>query len=432
MKSTQWTLIAPFAVSLITATSLPAKALELHTGEPSGAYFNDFCPPIKEAAAAEGVELTCKPSNGTLDNLAKVSETPADFGLAQYDLFAAKLGNDEGAANYTAIRDDIGKECLFLVTKNKLMTNYGDISSSAQYLNFTLPPANSGHAGSFDFLKNIDRDGLGKAAKVTHAASTVDAITTALADENGATLIVQFPNPDSPVFKLVAENGGHFIPVISKEILDQSRAGRKIYTAEETTVVNPKWTKQGEKLVTACTPIILFTGNGENIVDEVDRNQRQNTIGALTRINAEKLRPGEDWFTKIWNGTKAASAITVETLVDASETAKQKSSPYLQKAKEATKDAVEAAKPAYEKAKEKTKEALEAAKPTYEKAKEKTKEAMKAAEPTIEKAKEKTQSFWEQTKQWGRDMVDYFSSDETSETKPETKAEEQQPDPDRY
>ena len=381
-----------------------AQALELTSGEPSGAYFNEFCPPIAATAEENEVTLTCRTSKGTLDNLNKVAASPETFGLAQYDLFAAKL-RDGGEGTFNPVRDDIAKECLFMVTKNKLMTNYGDVASSAEYLNFTLPPANSGHAGSFKFLQSIDKDGLGKASSVSHAASTEDAITTTLADENNITLLVQFPNPDSPIFKLVTENGGKFLPVISRDILAQTSGGRKIYTAEETEVTNPKWNESGKELITACTPIILFTGKTAAITDEGNRALHQKAIIALTEANAEKLRPKKDWFSTIWNSTKDASATTVETLVEASETAKKKSSPYLKKAKEVTEDAIEAAKPAYEKAKETTKEALEAAK------------------PTLDQAKETTKSFWEKTKDWSKSVYDsasdYFNSPEKPTKTPE-------------
>ncbi len=413
MKSISATLIKPFALPLIlTAMSTPALALDIFTGEPKGAYFNDFCPPIKEAGVSNQLEFNCQSSNGTLDNIDRVAKTPSAFGLAQYDLFASIFGSANKADLYTPVRDDIGKECLFLVTKNKLMRNYGDVASSAPYLNFILPPANSGHTGSFRFLQSIDADGLGKATKITNAVSTEDAITATLADPDAVTMLVQFPNPDSPLYKLVTANGGKFIPLISKNILAQTQGGRKIYTAEETQVTNPKWNESGQKLVTACTPIILFTGKTDAITDETVKTDHQKAITTLTAMEADDLRPKKDWFSSIWNGTKAASAKTVETMIETSEKAKEQSSPYIKKAKEVTEDAIEAAKPAYEKAKEKTKEALEAAKPTYEKAKEKTKEAMEAAKPTIEKAKETTKSFWEKTKEYGQSVVDYFSSEE--------------------
>lgn len=393
------TLLTSLTTTLtLTLMTASVSALELNTGEPSGAYFKEFCPAIQTAAKEQGVELECKTSKGSINNLETVKQTPSQFGLSQYDVFSLK---DKDQQSFTPIRDDIGKECLFMVTKNKLINNMGDIASSAPYMNFILPPEKSGHSGTFKYLQKIDPTGLGKATKITHAASTEDAITSTLTSEDSVTIFVQFPNPDNKFFKLVNENGGHFIPVISREILSQSIKGRKIYSAQSTEVTNPEWHQSGKELITACTPIVLFTGKSDSITDPDTQARHTNAITVLQQIPADKLRPKEGWFSQLWTSTKAVSAKSVEGLVEATEQAKKATSPYLEKAKEVTEDALEAAKPTYEKAVDKTKEALESAKPTYDKAVDKTKEALEAAKPTYDKAKEATKSYYQQAKELG-------------------------------
>ena len=424
MKSINAALLAGLSITVgMTGFGSKARALDLYTGEKTGAYFNEFCPTIKKAAKEKNVLINCRTSQGSLENLDKIIEKPTDFGLAQYDLFSLKYASQSNQLAYTPIRDDLGKECLFLVTKNKLMKNFGDVAASAPYMNFILPPEMSGHAGSFKYLQSIDPTGLGKATKVTYAASTEDAITSALAQKDNVTLFVQFPDTDNKLFKLVNENGGHFVPVISREILAQETRGRKVYSAEETDVANPKWHESGKKVVTACTPMVLFTGKSYRITDPAAKDTHEKAITALQEMPADKLRPKKGWFSKLWTSTKAVSAKSVEGLVDATDKAKKASSPYLRKAKEMTKDAVDAAKPTYEKAKEKTKEAIEAAKPTYEKAKEKTKEALEAAKPTYEKAKEVTKDTYEKAKELGGKAVEKVGemmegTKEPVETKP--------------
>ena len=402
MKSINAAILAGLSLTVsMTGLGTKARALDLYTGEKTGAYFNEFCPTIKKAAKEKNVSLNCRTSQGSLANLDKIIETPTNFGLAQYDLFSLKYTSQSNQLAYTPIRDDLGQECLFLVTKNKLMKNFGDVVASAPYMNFILRPEFSGHAGTFKYLQSIDPAGLGKASKVTYAASTQDAITSALAREDNVTLFVQFPDANNKLFQLVNENGGHFVPVISREILSQETRGRKVYTAQETDVANPKWHKSGAKVITACTPMVLFTGKSYHITDPATKDAHEKAVTALQELPADKLRPKKGWFSKLWTSTKAVSAKSVEGLVDATDKAKKASSPYLRKAQEMTKDAVDAAKPTYEKAKEKTKEALEAAKPTYEKAKEKTIEAIEAAKPTYEKAKEVTKDTYEKAKELG-------------------------------
>jgi tetratricopeptide (TPR) repeat protein len=421
----------PMIMSTVALTA-PANALDLHTGEEQGAYHSEFCPALKTVLGEENLELDCKSSDGSLENLTKVTSRPTDFALAQYDLYAHAYTKEANQMAFKNVRDDIAKECVFMVSKNKLMSSFGDVLASAEYLNFILPPKNSGHAGTFNYIKSLSTDGLAKATKVTYAASTEDAITEALSSEDGIALFVQFPNPDNKHFKLVNENGGHFVPVLSREILADEVDGRKVYTAEETEVKTAGWTEKETKLVTACTPIVLFTGNPNRVTDETLKSIHQSAIDTFEKAPAEKLRPQEGWFSKILTNTKSLSATGVESLLVASEKASKAASPYVRNAKDAVEPYVEKAKevtepyvektkevtkPYVDAAKEQTEKAVEAAKPTYEKAKEvtkdayeatkeKTKEAMEAAKPTYEKAKEKTKEAYEATKEKTKEAIE--------------------------
>ena len=399
-----------------TSAQAADQAFDLYTGEKSGAYYNKICPAIKKEASKNGVELNCKTSAGSLDNLDKVFDKPDNFGLSQFDQFALKYSNQSNQTMYTPIHDDIGTECLFMVTKNKLISNFGDVVASAPYLNFILPPEKSGHAGTFKYLQSIDPDGLGKATKVSFAASTEDAITQTLTSKDNVTLFVQTADPKSALFSLVNKNKGHFVPVISKEVLSQVVKGTKVYRAQETEVTNPKWHKSGTKVITSCTPIMLFTGKSLKVQNPAVKKSHETAVAKLTAIPAKNLRPQQGWFSKLWNNSKALSAKGVEGLVDSAEKAKKASSPYLskaktaaepyvEKAKDVTKDVIDAAKPTYDAAKEKTKEAIEAAKPALDVAKEKTKKAIDAAKPTYEAIKEKTQEIGKKAYDQATDLV---------------------------
>src|SRR4029450_1370491 len=101
----------------------------------------------------------------------------------------------------------------------------------------------------------------GKAKTVTNAASADDAIREALSGDDTVSLFVQFADPDNTRFDLVRKLGGHLVPVVDRTILRQEVGGKKVYFAQETQVENAEWIKSGRKLVTACTPVVLFTGN---------------------------------------------------------------------------------------------------------------------------------------------------------------------------
>ena len=380
------------AAFLIIFTPLQLSAATINTGETSGAYHTKFCPALQNGMKDQKIELSCKPSFGSISNINKVEQAISEFGFSQFDIFAKKTEFEKGNMKLKLVRDDIERECLFFITKNKLFNNYGDISASAAYLNFIMPPKGSGSAATFKILQDLDTKGLGAAASVTYAANTEDAITGALSSDDNVTLIVHHPDPNSQTFKLINANGGLFIPAIAREILGAELNGSKLYRAEETPVSNPKWHKSGQKVVTACTPIVLFAGKPELISDTIEKNAHTAAINIIEQTPANKLRPVEGWFSWIWSGSKKLSAKSVEAMVDAAEKAKKATSPYVEKAKDASEPyvekAVDASKDLYDATKEKTKEAIEASKPAYEKAKEKTLDAIEASKPAVEKAKE--------------------------------------------
>lgn len=417
-KVTKALAIATITTGTITASTLSAAAYtyDLYTGENTGAYHTKYCPQIKKAAAKENIEINCKTSAGSLENLDQILDRPSNLALSQYDQFALIYKNQSNQFSFKTIHDDIGSECLFMVTKNKLINNLGDVAASAPYLNFILPPEKSGHAGTFKYLQAIDPAGLGKATKVSFANSTEDAITQTLTSEDNVTLFVQTADPKNALFNIVNKNKGHFVPVISKEVLAQEVKGRKVYKAEETSVSNPKWHKSGTKVITACTPIIFFTGKSLKVRNPSRKKAHENMVVKLTAIPVENLRPKAGWFSKLWNSSKALSAKGIEGLVNSAEKAKKASSPYLskaktaadpyiEKAKDATKDVMDAAKPTLDAAKVQTKKAIDAAKPAIDAAKEKTKEAIEAAKPTYEAVKDKTQEIGKKAYEKATDLV---------------------------
>ncbi|NJO34230.1 MAG: hypothetical protein HC869_14965 [Rhodospirillales bacterium] len=113
------------------------------------------------------------------------------------------------------------------MTRNKQITNWAELSVNAGSLRFILPPATSGSARTFQFLRTIDTEGLGRAKNITHAASSEDALSQALSAEDTASLFIEFPDPESKRFALVRKLGGHFVPVIDRTICARRSGGRR-------------------------------------------------------------------------------------------------------------------------------------------------------------------------------------------------------------
>ena len=164
---------------------------------------------------------------------------------------------------FEIIRSDDVRECVFAVTRNRNYTNFGEIAVNADRLRFILPPKASGSAKTFDYLSKIDPDGLGQARNVINATDTDEAIRMALSDENAVSFFVQFPDPSNERFRNIRELNGHLVPVIDSIILRQKIDGRTVYFAKETQISQLKWLNLGRRVVTVCTPMIVFTGATE-------------------------------------------------------------------------------------------------------------------------------------------------------------------------
>ncbi|MGE0852921.1 MAG: hypothetical protein AB7O44_25460 [Hyphomicrobiaceae bacterium] len=364
------------------ALAMPAAASQINTGGAGGAYQSNFCPVLAQQLKLAQFDYQCTTSAGTRENMERVLANPRQLGYGQLDVFALEGRNLKAEAAFNIVRQDDVRECVFAVTRNKDISNFGELAANAGRLRFILPPAASGSAATFEFLRSIDADGLGRAKAVSNANSADAAIREALSADDTVSLFVEFPDPDGERFALVGKLGGHIVPVIDRTILRQEAAGKKIYFAQETQVENAEWTKSGRKVVTACTPLVVFTGSPDRVQGEQARKDHEDMIRTVAALKSGSLLPEESLFQRMLRRTKEISATSTEKLLEATDQAREKAKPYTEKAMEAAKEAGEQAKQAAGRA-------GEAAKPYYEKGKEAAQkaydDALKAAKELMEK-----------------------------------------------
>ena len=139
-----------------------------------------------------------------------------------------------------------------------------------------------------------------------------------------------------------------------------------------------QWTKSGKKVVTACTPLVVFTGAPDRVQGEQARKDHEDLIRTVAALKSGSLLPEESLFQRLVKRTKELSATSAEKVLESTEQAREKAKPYTDKAMETAKEASEQAKQAAERA-------SEAAKPYYDKGKE---AAQKAYDDAVRIAKE--------------------------------------------
>jgi len=327
-------------------------ANQINTGEADGIIQAKFCPALAEHLARAELKYACAPSPGTADNVQRVVAAPAELGYGQLDIFARDVAKLESPESVIPIRTDDVRQCLFAVTRHREVQKFGELSVLAPHLKFVLPPQSSSSAGTFEILQRIDMDGVGRAKSLEYAGSAEEAIRKALSAEDSVAFFVQFPDPGDKHFALVQELGGHYVPIIDREILRLVIDGQKVYFAQETQVSNADWLTRSQKVVTACTPVVLFTGSPTKIADAKARQDHEDMVATIRALRAEALLPQDSAFARVLSRTKELSASSAEQLMRASERARERAQPYIEGAKEATDKALDAARPALERAKE--------------------------------------------------------------------------------
>jgi hypothetical protein len=353
MRAAAGTVLAMLVLVLFAG---PVHAETIHTGGETGAYHSHFCPALTSALSRRNVSATCKTSVGTVANMRRVLGNPTDLGYAQLDVFALKSDGFGGSDVFTRVRVDDARECVFAVTKAPDLTNYGEVAVFAEQLKFFLPPAQSGSTGTFRFLQELDPEGLGRAQEIELTGSADEAIRKALETRGGIAFFVQFPDAQNPRFKMIQDLGGHVVPVIDRAILAQEVDGQRIYHAQETQVTNTRWLRASPKVVTACTPLVLFTGAPETIKDKTERQNHADLISSIRGFPPQEMLPRDTLFARLMKRTKQLSAASADRLVKLSDAARERAKPLLERAKETGAEL-------YQRAKEGTEVMIEKAKP---------------------------------------------------------------------
>lgn len=351
------------AVLFLTAAALaalgPAGASQINTGDPIGAYHADFCPLLSAQLRLAQFDYACSASSGTPESMARVVAAPQQLGYGHLDVFALE-SRRLVAGTLTLVRQDDVRACLYAVTRSKEVSNWGEIGARAGDLRFILPPQASDSAATFEFLRGIS-EALGRAKSIAYAATEKEAIRQALSADDAVSLLVHLPDPDSAPFELVRRLGGQLLPVIDRTILRQAVDGRKIYFPQEVEIESAGWIKSARKVVTVCTPLVVFTGPPERIADEPARKDHEDLVRTAAALKADKLLPEASMLGQALKRTKELSASGTERALELTEEARARAKPYADKAMERAREVGDQARQAAERAGEAAKQAAEKA-----------------------------------------------------------------------
>lgn len=317
--------------SALVALAAPAIGAQINTGGATGAYHTTFCPNLSKQLNLLGKPSECLTSTGSGENMRRVARSPDELGYGQLDVYALEAEKFGGDKAFQLIRSDDVRECVFAVTRNKRYTNFGELAVNADQVRFILPPSSSGSAKTFEFMQKIDPQGLGQARNVTNADSTDDAISQALADDNAVTFFVQFPDPSNERFKRIRQLNGHIVPVVDSVLLRQKVDGRSVYYAQETSISQLRWLNLGRRVVTVCTPLVLFTGATNRITGQEQRAAHRQLVLNVRNMLTKELVPEQSPVAKIVATTRQLSRRAQLHFQELSLRARERARPFFER-----------------------------------------------------------------------------------------------------
>ncbi len=317
------------ALLALTATAQAQKSIL--TGGEKGAYNSTFCPPLPAVLGSSMFQgYRCTPTGGTLDNIAGVLSKPSNVGFVQLDVFAREVANrPELAKQVAVIRQDIACEGLWMVTKNDKLKNYGDVLGYARRTTFVIGGEKSGSAASFDYLRKIDPDGLGRAGNdrypIKYVADTTTMLNTIASgnDTSSVGFFVQFADPENANIKLMVEKGLTVIPVVSREIANAKVGDQGLYNVQSFSLKAAGIWASGDERVTACTPVAVITGSPEAQKDANARDDQADLIKAIRDVPSSALLPQDSRLANLMRNIKKVSNVAVDEMIAAADKAKK-------------------------------------------------------------------------------------------------------------
>lgn len=317
------------AVSAAAQIAAPGPKA-INTGGAAGAYHTTFCPPLPTVLATAFFQgYSCTPSAGTLQNIDRVLAQPSNIGFAQFDVFAREAARrPQEFSRLAVIRADIACEGLWLVTRNPDLS-FGRMLGLSRRIRFVLPAAQSGSAASFDYLRSIDPDGLGRVpdSNITHLADATAVINhIANSNEGEVGFFVQFADPRNANIRLMVERRLNIVPVISREILRARVGDTSVYEPREFVLTEGGLFGVGgrdQRATTACTQVAIFTGTPDSFADRNGREDARDLIERVRQVPRESLLPRDDVVSRMLRGATRLSQTAVDQMSNGVETARR-------------------------------------------------------------------------------------------------------------
>ena len=288
-------LLATVAVIGLVFAAIPNSAFAADPdelvwggGQPAAsAYSGKYVPYIIEQldkARLSGYEWGGV-SDGTAFNAEKVTDHPTHIGAGQLDILKRIkgkpiLGREGVNYSFTVIKENLGPECLYLVTKDKNYTTLGHVVGNAWDVSIATGGEKSGSFGSLQVLQEKFPDL--KDVTVAHVGGNDKIIEAVTTSKHPFGFFVMRPDPTNQIFKTIIDNGLTLVPVLDFELEDT-------YTFPDLKIANSGIMSDAVYHTTACTSVALITGDPSTVAVDNTRAKRrlEETIARMGALSSD-------------------------------------------------------------------------------------------------------------------------------------------------
>lgn len=261
-------------------------------------------------------------SAGTVENALHVTENPAHLALGQWDILQSLKGQPIPGTNgkvydFTVLAQDIGPECLYVVTNQAGYDTFGHILGNAWDMSIATGKEGSGSLATLNLLRGMYPELAD--AEVVQVGGAADIVKSVKAGTQSFGFFVQRPDPNSEVFKAINDQGLHLVPVVDFDL-------EGTYSFLDLKVAYGGFFGLGgndEYFTTACTSVALITGTEANVPAGNNRLLRrvQETIARLGSLEPDAFKPNLSSWRDMWDSIKLAAGSKAQEMMEQSKEA---------------------------------------------------------------------------------------------------------------
>lgn len=284
-------------------------------GDPKVSVYSDvYVPRVIEVLAENALNgyKWAGVSAGTIENVERVTANPTHLAVGQLDLLRDAQTNPN--YKFTILAENIGPECLYMVTTLKGYNTFGDVLANAWDMTIITGSEKSGSYGTLKRLQALPGlEALNDA--IIQTTDSTAKIIEAVGSDNSIThgFFVMRPDPKSDIFKAIADRKLTLIPVIDFALEDD-------YTFQELKIAHGGLFSGDTWHTTACTSVALFTGDPSAVDPNDTRTVKrlQATIDRIRAVPPDNLKPNLSSWRDMWDSMKALAGDKAKELMEAS------------------------------------------------------------------------------------------------------------------